>query len=79
VASKESAEHMSQKLADSLESLKIVVRCSTTTTDLSKTDFETVQILVTTVNVWRDISHTLGKRCKIFCSVIIVCFLRVLN
>lgn len=61
MASKEAAEQMSQKLANRLESHKIVVRCYTATTHFSKANFESTQILVTTVNVWRDVVHALGK------------------
>jgi hypothetical protein len=67
VASKEAAEQISQKLVNRLKSLGIFIRCSTVTTHFSKVDFESAQILVTTVSMWSSIAHTLGERLKVFC------------
>jgi ABC-type microcin C transport system permease subunit YejB len=66
VASNEMAEEVSQKLGDGLKSLGTVVSCFTTATHFSKDSFESTEVLVTTVNMWRDVVCTLGKRCKIF-------------
>jgi hypothetical protein len=65
VASKEAAERMSRKLCNRLESLKIIVRSYTAATHFSKADYESAQILVTTVSVWTDMARILGKWCKI--------------
>ncbi|XP_021940877.1 activating signal cointegrator 1 complex subunit 3-like isoform X3 [Zootermopsis nevadensis] len=61
VGSKEAAEQASQKLANRLESHKIVVSCYTASTHVTKANFESAQILVTTASVWRDIAHVLGN------------------
>jgi len=60
------AEEISQKLGNELKSLGTVVSCLTASTRFSKDCFESTEILVTTVNMWRDIVCTLGKKCKIF-------------
>jgi hypothetical protein len=70
VASNEVAEQMSQKLSNGLKSLGTVVSYFTSSTHFSKDKFESAEILVTTVNMWRDIGCTLGKRFKIFCKCI---------
>jgi len=62
------AEEVSQKLGNGLKSLGTVVSCLTPSTHFSEDSFESTEILVTTVNMWRDIVCTLGKRCKIFCK-----------
>jgi hypothetical protein len=68
VASNKMAEEISQKLANGLKPLGTVVSC-TASTRFSKDSFESTEILVTTVNMWRDIVCTLGKRCKIFVNL----------
>lgn len=70
MASNEVAEQMSQKLGNGLKSFGTVVSCCTPCTQFSKDNFECTEILVTTVNLWRDIACALGKRCKIFCKCI---------
>lgn len=66
MASDEAAEEISQKLGNALKSLGTVVSCLTSSTHFSEDSFESTEILVTTVSMWRDIVCTLGKRCKIF-------------
>jgi hypothetical protein len=60
------AEEISRKLDNGLKSLGTVVSCFTPSTHFSKDSFESTEILVTTVIMWRNIVCTLGKRCKIF-------------
>jgi len=64
------AEEISQKLRNELKSLGTTVSCLTPSTHFSKDNFGSTEILVTTLNMWRDIVCTLGKRCKIFCKCI---------
>jgi hypothetical protein len=64
------AEEISQKLGNELKSHGTVVSCLTPSTHFSEDSFQSTEILVTTVNMWRDIVCTLGKRCKIFCKYI---------
>lgn len=79
MGSKEAAEQASQKLANRLESHKIVVSCYTASTHVTKANFESAQILVTTASVWRDIAHVLGNCLKYLVNVNLVCFLTALN
>jgi len=64
------AEEISQKVGNELKSLGTVVSCLTPSTHFSKDSFGSTEIIVTTVNMWKDIVRTLGKRCKVFCKCI---------